>query len=155
MSDGRQQDADQPEAERRVDGGGRRNPLPQSEERRGNEQAKGATGPEPTPMMRTLTADGGREITIEEESGAAAAEIMIGDHRRAAQADDVDRRPVAASGTSARAILLGALVAGVSAFLLGLRWRNATRGMPERRARQRLTIIRRTRFVVQPARSRI
>ncbi|AHE56075.1 hypothetical protein [Sphingomonas sanxanigenens] len=155
MSDGRRQDADQPEAERRVDGGGRKNPLPQSEARRGNAQPKGAAAPERTPMARTLTAGGGREITIEEESGAAAAEIMIGERRRAAQADDAGRRPVSAGRASARAILAGALVAGVSAFLLGLRWRGTTRRMPRPQAGQRLTIIRRTRFIVQPARSRV
>lgn len=154
MSDGRLQDASQPEAERRVDGGGRKNPLPQSEARRGNAEPASTLAVQSAPMTRTLTAETGRQITIEEQSGAAAAEIMIGDRRRSQQADGTNRDSDRAAGLPARAIVFGALVAGVSAFVLGLRWRGSARRAPSLRPRTRLMIVRRVRLIDRPVRVR-
>ena len=77
--DGRQQDGDKPEALRRQDGAGRREPLPGSEARRGNVEPDRAAGPaSPKREGKVRTAKGGFDVI--EESGAAAAEkAMSGD----------------------------------------------------------------------------
>lgn len=67
MGDGRLQDGDMPEHVRRQDGGGARDPLPQSEAARGNDTPK-AQGGESLKATRTVDA-GGRRFVIEEQSG--------------------------------------------------------------------------------------
>ena len=77
MGDGRQQDGNIPEDLRRQDGGGRREPLPQSEAARGN-VTPNVKGPAPERVGRTVTTPEGDHFEVLEDSGTAAAETSSG-----------------------------------------------------------------------------